>query len=64
MLSRIKKARQLLLGQDLDEKVQLYLRKVREGGGGISSMIVIAAAKGILLQCNRRMLVEYGGQLH
>ena len=30
-----KRGRKVLLGEDLDMKVQLYLRKVREGGGAI-----------------------------
>ena len=47
----------------MDAKVQLYIRKVREGGGAISSMIVMAAARGILLKCNRGMLVDYGGHI-
>ena len=35
--------------------------KVREGGGAISARIVVAAARGILLKCNRSMLAEYCG---
>ena len=54
----------MLLGKELDSKVQLYLRKVREGGGVVSSGIAIAAAKGILMSCDRSMLVEYGGHVN
>ena len=36
-----------LLGQELDVTVQTYLRKVREGGGALSSQIVMAAARRI-----------------
>ena len=32
-----KRGRKVLLGEDLDMKVQLYLRKVREGGGAVSA---------------------------
>lgn len=53
--------RKLLLGDDLDQKVQIYLRKVREGGGAVSDRIVIAAAKGIVLKYNPSMLAELGG---
>ena len=41
-----KRRRKLLLGEDLDAKVQIYLRKVREGGGAVSSRIAMAAARG------------------
>ena len=56
-----KRGRKLLLGDDLDQKVQIYLRKVREGGGAVSGRIVIAAAKGIVLKYNPSMLAELGG---
>lgn len=56
-----KRGRKLLLGKDLDEKVQTYLRKVREGGGAVSAQIVISAARAILLKYNPSFLVELGG---
>ena len=48
---------------DLDQKVQLYLKKVREGGGVVSARIAMAAARGIVLTCDRSMLVEFGGHV-
>ena len=63
-LPRKKRGRPVLLGQELDSLVQMYLRKVREGGGAVSARIVMAAARGILLKCNRSMLVEFGGHIH
>lgn len=56
--------RQVLLGHVLDMKVQLqvYRKKVREGGGIVSARIAMAAARGIHLICNRSMLAEYGNQ--
>ena len=56
-----KRGRPTLLWADLDKKVQVYIRKVRKGGGTVSNRVVIAAARGILLKCDRTMLVEYGG---
>ena len=58
-----KRGRPLLLGNYLDEIVQLYLRKLRDAGGSISARIVIAAARGIIMKSNRGMLVEFGGHV-
>ena len=55
--------RSLLLGNNLDEKLQLYANKVREGCGVVSSKIVMAAAHGMLLASDRSKLAEYGGHI-
>ena len=57
-----KRGRHFLLGE-LDEMVQMYLKKVREQGGVITGRIVVAAAQGILISCDRSKLVEYGGHV-
>ena len=44
-------------------KVQMYLKKVREREGVVSARIAVAAARGILLTCNRSILAEYGGHV-
>ena len=59
-----KRGRPVLLGEDLDRKVQHYLKKVREGGGVVSARITMAAARGMLFSCNRSMLVEFGGHVN
>ena len=63
VLPQKKRGRPVLLGQELDSKVQAYLKKVREGGGAVSARIAMAAAKGILLSCDKSMLEEYGGSV-
>ena len=55
-----KRGRPVLLGEVLDTKVQQYLRRVRDGGGVVSARIVMAAARGILLSCDRSRLIEFG----
>ena len=40
-----KRGRKVILGEDLDSKVQKYLCKVRDGGGVVSARIAIAAAR-------------------
>ena len=58
-----KRGRPVLLGEVLDTKVQQYLRRVREEGGVVSARTAMAAARGILLSCNRSRLVEFGGDV-
>ena len=48
--------RPVLLGEDLDRKVLMYLKKVREGGGVVSARIPMAEARGILLSCDQSSL--------
>ena len=48
MLPLQKRGRPVLLGPDVDTKVQMYLKKVRDGGGALSARIAMAAARGIL----------------
>ena len=59
-----KRGRPLLLGGVTDAKVQAYIRKVCEGGGTISSRVVIAAPRGILLRCEKHKLQEFGGHIN
>ena len=42
-LPQKKRGRKVILGEDLDSKVQSYLYKVRDGGGVVSARIAIAA---------------------
>lgn len=42
-----KRGRPFLLGEDLDKKLQLYLKKVREGGGIVTARIAMGAACGL-----------------
>ena len=55
-----KRGRKLLLGEHLDEKLQLCIRKTR-GGEAVTTRIVMVAARGLLLASNRNVLAEYGG---
>ena len=51
--------RRVLLGDNFDRKVQLYLNKVRKGGL-YQHELAMAAARGIVLTSDRSML-EFGG---
>jgi len=48
------RGRLLLLGTDLDKKLQLYVKKAREGSAVVSSKVVVAAARGILKAYDRQ----------
>ena len=52
--------RLLFLANNLDEKLQLHVNKVREGCGAVSSKIVMTAARGMLFASDRSKLAEYG----
>ena len=58
-----KRGRPLLLGEDLDTKVQQYLRALRASGGAINTAIILGAARGIILKTKRTVLAEYGGHV-
>ena len=58
-----KRGRPLLLGKNIDEQVQLYLRKIRENGGVVTASVVVATAWGILMLRDRTQLVEFGGHI-
>ena len=54
-----KRGRHLLLA----ENVQLYFKKIREQGGVITALVVVAAARGILMAGNCSQLAEFGGHV-
>ena len=56
-----KRGRKLLLGDRLDSMVQRYVTDTRKIGGAVSTAIVRAGARGILLSQDRSMLAEFGG---
>ena len=58
-----KRGRPVLIGEELDRKLQQYLTKVREGNGVVSARIAVASARGIMLHCNRSSPVEFGGHV-
>ena len=62
-LPESKRGRKLLIGESLDRKLQLYIEKTREGGGAVTTRIVMAAARGLIMATNRNMLMEYGGHV-
>ena len=57
------KGRALLLGKDLDLKVQAYIASLREAGGVVNTAIVIAAATGIVRRHNSNLLAANGGHI-
>ena len=59
-----KQGRPPLLGEKIDIMVQSYIKKVREAGGAVTSHIVCAAARGIVMSTDRTRLLEFGGHIN
>ncbi|CAC5395017.1 unnamed protein product [Mytilus coruscus] len=57
----MKRGRPLLLGQELDTKVQYLINELRSKGGNINTRIVKALAKGVVISQDRTLLRENGG---
>ena len=55
--------RPLLLGQKIDSLVQLYLKRVRHGGGIINTRIAEAAVRGIVMKYDKEKLMDFGGHI-
>ena len=55
--------RKVLIGNQLDAKVQEYVRALRNAGTPIGSSIVMAAGEGIVNAHDRTLLVEHGGHI-
>ena len=60
-LPPMKRGRPLILGKTLDDAVQEYILKLREGGCPVNTEIVRAAAKGLIQAMDRTRLAECGG---
>ena len=60
-----KRGRPLLLGEDLEEQVKVFLHQVRGYGGVINAPIAfkLAASKGIVMAKDANMLSENGGSI-
>ena len=58
-----KRGRPLLLSDELDLKVQGYLKKLRIAGGIVNHTIAIAVGKGIVNYHSPSLLIENGGTL-
>ena len=63
LLPAKKRGRHLLLGTEIDQRVQAYLKRVRDGGGVVTARIATAAARGVLLSYDWFRLAEYGGHI-
>ena len=58
-----KRGKKVLLGEQLDRKLQQYLTTLKSNRGIISAQVAMAAAKGLLLSLNRGALAEYRGHI-
>ena len=58
-----KRGRPLLLGSELDERVQLFLKQLRANGAVINTAIVMATAEGIIQNEDSNLLAKNGGTI-
>jgi hypothetical protein len=62
-LSQKKRGRPLLLGFELDRRVQSYITALRENGAVVNTAITIACAEGIVKSHDSNLLQENGGHI-
>ena len=53
----------LLLGENVDKQLQLYWKKIKKQRGVITALVVVAAARGILMAGNCSQLAEFGSHV-
>ena len=63
ILETKRKGRPLLLGVDLDAAVQEYVQSLRMAGGVVNTLVVMAAAEGIVAARDVSKLVSHGGHI-
>ena len=62
-LARKKTGRPLLIGEELDQQVQQYIKDSRKRGLAINTSVVIAAGHGIVMAHDANQLAENGGTI-
>ena len=62
-LPQSKRGRKMMLGEQLNCKVQNYIKALHNAGTPIGSSVVMAAAEGLVRDYDRSFLVEYRGHI-
>ena len=63
-LPKHSQGRPLLLGQELDKSVQIFIDSLRKTGGVVNTAIVVGAAHGIVSVHSPSLLREHGGHIN
>jgi len=58
-----KRGRPLLVGNELDVQVQLYVKELRNNGAVINTAIVMATAEGLVQHHGVNLLAKHGGPI-
>ncbi len=58
-----KRGRKVMLGEELDHKVQNYVRALHSAGTPIGSSVVLAAGEGMVRAHNRTLLAQHEGHI-
>ena len=62
-LPQKKRGRPLLLGEQLDNQVEKYLKTLRDKGGVVNTAIVMACAEGVITNHDSNLLANNGGYI-
>ena len=63
MAPQKKRGRPYLLGEELEAKLQQYLKQAQLEGGPVNLRVLVAAVRGILLAYDKSRLQEFGGHI-
>ncbi len=58
-----KRGQPLMIGEDLDKKVQLYVKQLRRTHATVNTAIVLSAGEGIVLGLDPSLLSRNGGTI-
>jgi len=53
----------LLIGDELDEQLKLYVRELRARGAGIDTTVLIACGEAVVSRIDKKLLKVHGGPI-
>ena len=59
-----KRGKPLMLGERLDSEVHSYIKALRDGGGVVTTPVVLAIATAVVESSDRTQLAKYGGPIN
>lgn len=56
--------RPLLLGEELEDEVKLFIKSTHESGSVVNTETVMGTARGVIISHNANLLLENGGYIN